>query len=105
VIVPGLDEVIHATPRLRVCAFLASVDRAEFSTVRDMLDVSDSVTSKHVRVLSEAGYVRILKPQGLGCVRTWLELTPEGLTAYRGHVAALERIVANATTTSPTIDR
>ena len=93
---PQLDEIIHATPRLRICAFLSSVERAEFSAVRDMLDVSDSVTSKHVKTLSEAGYVLITKPMGLGRVRTWLELTPEGRAAYRGHVAALEAIVAES---------
>ena len=94
--VPQLDEIIHATPRLRICAFLSSVDRAEFSVVRELLDVSDSVTSKHVKTLSDAGYVAITKPMGLGRVRTWLELTPEGRVAYRNHVAALEAIVADA---------
>ena len=92
--VPGLDEVIHATPRLRACAFLATVDRAEFGAVRDILGVSDSVTSKHIKVLSDAGYVLITKPMGLGRVRTWLELTPTGRRAYRNHLAALESIVA-----------
>jgi len=97
VIVPELDEVIHATPRLRTCAFLFSLDRAEFSAVRDLLGVSDSVTSKHIKVLSDAGYLLITKPMGLGRVRTWVELTPEGRAAYTKHVAALESIVAGST--------
>ena len=91
---PALDEAIHAVPRLRVCAFLSSVDRAEFSVVRGLLGVSDSVTSKHVKVLSDAGYVLITKPLGIGRVRTWLELTPAGRRAYANHISALEQIVA-----------
>ena len=98
---PRIDEVIHATPRLRICAYLSTVDRAEFSTVRELLEVSDSVTSKHLKVLSDAGYVAITKPVGIGRVRTWLELTPAGMSAYRDHVAALESIVAGMVRSAP----
>ena len=88
-----LNEVIHAPNRLQICAFLGSVDRAEFATIRDMLAVTDSVTSKHVKVLEHAGYVKIVKPTGHGRVKTWLELTPTGRRAYADHVNALLRLV------------
>lgn len=88
-----LNEVIHATNRLQICAFLSSVERAEFGAVREMLGVSDSVTSKHVRVLEQAGYLKIVKPTGHGRVKTWLELTAPGRRAYTDHVDALRRLV------------
>ncbi|PRY68483.1 transcriptional regulator [Glaciihabitans tibetensis] len=87
------NEVVHAPNRLQICAFLNSTDRAEFSVIRDMLDVADSVTSKHLRVLEQAGYVRLLKPSGLGRVRTWVELTAAGRQAYLGHIAALRALI------------
>lgn len=87
------NEVIHAPNRLQICAFLGSVDRAEFATVRDMLGVTDSVTSKHVKVLEQAGYVKIVKPTGHGRVKTWLELTSTGRSAYADHVNELRRLV------------
>jgi len=89
-----LNEVIHAPNRLQICAFLISVDRAEFSVVRDMLGVTDSVTSKHIKVLEQAGYAQIAKPTGQGRVKTWLELTPSGRLAYTAHVEALRRLIA-----------
>jgi DNA-binding MarR family transcriptional regulator len=87
------DEVVHAPNRLQICALLAAVDSAEFATVRDGLGVADSVLSKHVRVLHEAGYVAVNKATVSGRVRTSLAMTPAGRTAYEGHVAALRAIL------------
>ncbi|RAN79169.1 MarR family transcriptional regulator [Bacillus sp. SRB_336] len=90
----GLNEVIHAPNRLQICAFLSTVDRAAFSVIRDMLGVADSVTSKHLKVLEDAGYVKLSKPSGKGRVKTWAELTPAGTRAYTEHVAALKALIA-----------
>jgi len=40
---------------------LSAVSEAEFATLRAALDVSDSVLSKHVSALADAGYVRTRK--------------------------------------------
>ena len=87
------DEVVHAPNRLRICAFLAASSSVEFSTLRDLLGVADSVLSKHLKVLQDGGYVTVSKPTGLGRVKTWVQLTPEGRRAYTGHVAALKRLL------------
>lgn len=93
---PAFDDVIHAPHRLRICAFLDAVSSAEFGALRDLLDVADSVVSKHLKVLTEAGYVELEKPTGRGRVRTWVRLTEPGRCAYRGHVQALRGITADA---------
>jgi DNA-binding MarR family transcriptional regulator len=89
------DEIVHAPNRLQICAILSAVDSADFATVRDGLAVADSVLSKHVRVLQEAGYVAVHKATSASRVRTSLSLTDTGRAAYDGHVAALRAIVAN----------
>lgn len=91
-----LNEVIHAPNRLQICAFLNSVDQAEFGVVRDMLDVTDSVTSKQIKVLEQAGYASISKPTGRGRVKTWLVLTLAGRRAYAVHVTALRQLLAES---------
>lgn len=88
-----LNEIIHAPHRLRICAFLDATSSAEFATLRDMLGVADSVVSKNLKVLQDAGYVTISKPTGRGRVRTWAALTPAGRRAYADHVAALKSVV------------
>jgi DNA-binding MarR family transcriptional regulator len=94
---PAFDEIIHAPNRLRICAMLAPLAEAEFRTVRDTLGVADSVLSKHLKVLSNAGYVSLSKPRGSsGRARTWASLTPEGRRALEAHLAELQRIASAA---------
>jgi DNA-binding MarR family transcriptional regulator len=89
------DETVHAPNRLQICAILSAVTSADFATVREALGVADSVLSKHVRVLHEAGYVDVHKSACASRVRTSLSLTAAGRAAYDGHLAALQAIVSN----------
>ncbi|GLW11942.1 MarR family transcriptional regulator [Microtetraspora sp. NBRC 13810] len=89
---PAFDETIHAPNRLQICAMLAAVESAEFSVIRDGLEISDSVLSKHVKVLQTSGYVKVTKTSGKAPRSTWLTLTPAGRKALAGHLAELRRI-------------
>jgi DNA-binding MarR family transcriptional regulator len=94
---PTFDEVVHAPLRLQLCALLAPVESLDFATARETLSVSDSVLSKHVKVLTAAGYVQVSKGREGSRTRTWLALTGGGRRALEGHLAALEEISAMAT--------
>jgi|TARA_R110002167_G_C12358473_1_gene622922 DNA-binding MarR family transcriptional regulator len=87
------DSIIHAPNRLQICALLSPLEDAEFQFIRDQLGVSDSVLSKHVKQLEDAGYVKQRKENANGRQRTWLYLTEAGRKAFKGHVAKLMRIV------------
>jgi DNA-binding MarR family transcriptional regulator len=91
-----LDAVIHAPLRLQIAAMLAAADTVDYATVREMLDVSESVLSKHVKVLEEAGYVAVRKATSDHRQRTWLALTPDGRRAFAAHVAALHALVGGS---------
>ena len=93
-VVPQFDGVIHAPPRLQICGLLAAVETMEFAAVRDATGVSDSVLSKHVKQLEEAGYVKVGKATIASRQRTSLSLTKAGRTAFAAHVAELRRITA-----------
>ena len=92
--VPVFDPVIHAPGRLQICAILSGVDDAEFAMLRERIGVSDSVLSKHVKQLEEAGYVALTKAPCDGRRRTWLSLTGAGRKAFAAHVAELQRLAA-----------
>ncbi len=87
------DSIIHAPNRLQICSLLVPLEDAEFQLIRDQLGVSDSVLSKHVKQLEDAGYVKQRKEKVNGRQRTWLYLTDIGRAAFDGHVAELMRIV------------
>lgn len=91
-VAPHFDTVIHPPPRLQICGLLAAVDLMEFATVRDRVQVSDSVLSKHVKQLEEAGYVKVHKATVASRQRTSLSLTKDGRRAFDAHVAELRRI-------------
>ncbi|MGZ8998568.1 MAG: transcriptional regulator [Allosphingosinicella sp.] len=90
----GFDSILHAPARLQIAALLARVEDAEFAVVRDIVEVSDSVLSKHLSALVDAGYVRLRKAAQDGRQRTWVSLTRAGRKAFTGHVAALQAMVA-----------
>jgi DNA-binding MarR family transcriptional regulator len=89
----GLDPLIHAPARLQLLTTLTAVSEAEFSTVREILDVSDSVLSKHISALVTAGYLRSRKGVHQGRRTTWIGLTDSGRAALRDHVDALRRMI------------
>ncbi len=93
-----LDEVIHAPNRLAICAILSAAGAVEFGAIRDELGVADSVISKHLKVLLEAGYVATeTRPDATSRrPRNWVSLTPAGRAAFTVYATALQRMIAAA---------
>jgi DNA-binding MarR family transcriptional regulator len=98
---PAFDELIHAPKRLRICAVLAAAAAAEFATLRDALDVSDSVLSKHLTALESVDYISTSRELRDSRQRVWVSLTPTGRRAYAGHVQALQQIMMMDQATRP----
>lgn len=91
----GFDAVLHAPARLQIAAVLAQAQEAEFALLKDVTGASDSVMSKHLSALAEAGYVSLRKANSGGRQRTWARLTASGRAAFRKHVKALETLAAS----------
>jgi DNA-binding MarR family transcriptional regulator len=90
------NEIIHVPTRLRICALLAGAGEVEFSVIRDGLTLSDSVLSKHLKVLEQAGYVYLRKGTVNTRTRTWVHMTKAGSRAFEGHIQELRRLAASA---------
>lgn len=89
-----LDPIIHAPNRLQICAFLAPLEMAEFQLLRDHLKVSDSVLSKHLSKLDDAGYLKQHKHKVGTRQRISLSLTSKGRKAFNKHKKTLEEIIS-----------
>lgn len=74
-------------------AALRSADAVHFGLLRDNVEVSDSLLSKHIAALEAAGYVEVTKGYVGRRPRTWCALTTEGRAAFDAHIAALREIV------------
>lgn len=89
----GIDPHIHPPARLQLMTMLTAVTEAEFATLRDALEVSDSVLSKHVSALAAPGYVASRKGVHAGRRTTWVSVTTAGRKALAAHVAALRALI------------
>ena len=67
-----LDPNLQHPARLRLMTMLTAVSEAEFSALRDHLDVADSVLSKHISALASVRYVNSRKGSHLGRRTTWV---------------------------------
>lgn len=92
----AFDELIHAPLRLQICAMLSPVRSLPFADIRDSLEISDSVLSKHLSALAEAGYVEVSRVRANSRSRRQVTLTKPGRTALHRHLAALQAIAATA---------
>ncbi|MBY4131313.1 transcriptional regulator [Rhodococcus fascians] len=95
---PRFDAVVHAPVRLRVCGLLRRIDEIDFAVIRDTLQVSDASLSKHLKALSDAGYISLNKTASLSRSDarrvTWVKLTRVGRQAFDSHIAELA-VIAN----------
>jgi DNA-binding HxlR family transcriptional regulator len=94
--VSQFNEIIHAPLRFRICGLLRPVKQLDFAVLRDTLEISDAVLSKHLKTLTEAGYAKIVKGSSSSRADarqlTWASLTPLGQQAFDGHIAALRQM-------------
>jgi len=92
----SFDELIHAPIRLKICSFLSPTGSVEFPVIRDMLQVSDSVLSKHLKHLENAGYVKQRKGSANGRKRSWVYLTTTGKKAFKSHIKELQKLIEDS---------
>ena len=92
----ALDPLINPPARLMLLSMLSAVSEAEFATVRDQLDVSDSVLSKHVSALAAADYVASRKGVHRGRRTTWIGLTRDGPDGARRARCGLRAVIDGA---------
>lgn len=93
---PRFDELIHFPARLRICGLLRNADAVAFRTLEVALELPASQVSRHLKTLTEAGYVSVSKTasaQRADARRVaWVTLTPAGRQALDRHLAALVMI-------------
>lgn len=94
-----LDDLIHSRIRLAVMAVLASVERAEFTFLRDKVNATDGNLGSHLRKLEEAGYITVAKRFAERKPVTDYALTPAGRAAFQAYLERLAALVGSATDT------
>jgi DNA-binding MarR family transcriptional regulator len=94
----GLDDVIHGRIRLGAVAYLASVESALFTELRDKVGATDGNLSAHLGKLEEAGYVSVRKSFSGRKPQTRLALTHRGRQAWNNWLDRIEKLTRAAAT-------
>lgn len=88
-----LDDVVHQRVRLGLLAVLVEARRADFTYLRDSLELTDGNLSRHLQVLEDAGYVKLAKTFEGKRPRTWVSATKAGRAAFAAEVGALRALL------------
>lgn len=88
-----LDELIHSPVRLSIVAILAAAGETDFKFLKDTVEVSDSLLSKHVSTLEAAGYVKVVKGYVGKRPSTWYSLTDLGRERFDQYRQTLGKIL------------
>jgi DNA-binding MarR family transcriptional regulator len=89
----GLDETVHQRVRLGILTIANEARRVEFRFLQEVMELTAGNLSQHIRVLEEAGFVRVEKGVDGRRPRTWVAITRDGKTALREEISALKVLV------------
>lgn len=88
-----LDSILHSRIRLAIMSVLMSVEKAEFTGLREMVHATDGNMNTHLKKLEIAGYVSVDKLFVDRKPTTYYKLTTKGKTAFRRYVETLGKFI------------
>ncbi|MCS6965909.1 MAG: transcriptional regulator [Candidatus Kapabacteria bacterium] len=88
-----LDPLLHERVRLGILALLVQRGKMDFQALRRELNVTDGNLSQHLRVLEEAGIIRVDKGFVRRRPRTIYELTDQGRQRFEAYLQELRALL------------
>lgn len=91
----NINKAFESKARLGIMSVLMVEDRVDFSTLKDMLQLTDGNLASHLRALEEADYLRVEKQFVGRKPNTTYQATDIGRQAFKSHLDALEQLILN----------
>ena len=91
--IDDLDPAIHSPARMKILAYLAIVDSADFTFLLTQTGLTRGNLSPNLRKLEEAGYVQIQKEFVDRIPRTLIRLTEAGRSAIQKYQQGMQRVL------------
>ena len=88
-----INAIVHEKTRLGIMTYLISTEEASFTELKGELQLTDGNLNLHMRVLEEAGYVRVRKEFVERKPRTTYRVSEKGLKIYKEYVAVIARLL------------
>lgn len=89
----NLDKVLEHSARLHIMSVLAVNESYDFTSLRDLLNVTDGSLATHIKALEKDQYITVSKAFVDRKPSTRYAITDKGRTAFRNHIDALDALV------------
>jgi DNA-binding MarR family transcriptional regulator len=91
--IQDLHKAFDHRIRLGIMSALAVNDELDFTSLRELLDVTDGNLATHIKTLEKAGFIGVKKSFIDNKPNTRYYISAEGRTAFEQHLNALEAII------------
>jgi len=89
----GLNREFESRVRLGIMSVLMVNEKAEFKTLRELLDLTDGNLASHLSALEKAGYIKVKKQFIDRKPNTTYSATKDGKKAFSEHLNLLEKFL------------
>ena len=93
--VNGLNREFESRVRLGIMSVLMVNDKAEFKTLKELLELTDGNLASHLSALEKARYIKVKKQFVDRKPNTTYSVTRDGKKAFTEHLNLLEKFVKN----------
>src|SRR5678815_3302153 len=91
--ITGLNREFESRVRLGIMSVLMVNEKAEFKTLRELLDLTDGNLASHLSALEKAGYIKVKKQFIDRKPNTTYSATKDGKKAFSEHLNLLEKFL------------
>lgn len=92
-IIANLNKAFDSRIRLGIMSILSVNESADFSTIKELLDLTDGNLASHIKALEGLNYIQSFK-QFIGRKpNTKYSITTLGSQSFKDHLDALEKLI------------
>ncbi len=91
--IDDLHKAFESRIRLGVMSALLVNDAVDFTTLRNLLDVTDGNLATHLKALEKEGFISVEKSFVGRKPNTSFSVTKDGKSAFEAHLRALESLI------------
>ncbi|MAT90845.1 MAG: transcriptional regulator [Flavobacteriaceae bacterium] len=93
-IIDNINKLFDHRIRLGIMSILMVNEEADFSRLKELLEVTDGNLASHLKTLEKEAYITVHKQFINRKPNTSYEATPVGKAAFKKHIEALEALIS-----------
>lgn len=87
------DKAFESRIRLQIMSVLAANERYDFSSLKELLEVTDGNLASHLKALEKEEYISVNKSFIGRKPNTSYVSTKKGIDAFKKHLESLEKLI------------